>query len=209
MKTPSGRVVEKVTFNVSREYVREPNEGLYPSGGYVFRETDGVTITSDSWSSLVVAVSAYRVRRKLAPGAPWEEICNQYCASRPHVCSQVWGDRRQPEFNGTTATVISWLADMRAKKNSKELVYVSASEAKTRAAICAKCPMRFEWPSCKSCNKPVEAQRWKCLQGGSKAGMGLGACAKFKVDLDVAVSLDVDYVSSAGVPDVPAACWKI
>lgn len=200
--------LRRVVFDAPKSSMREPNKTLYPSGGYKFLNSDGVTLVGTSWETLEIAVMEHRKRHGLPPGEPWKEICAQYCTAHPELCSKPWGAQRHPDLNGTSATVLDWLDVVRKASEKGELEFVSPEEAKRRAAICKKCPLRVEWPSCVSCSKPTQALRWRILRGQQHSGAELGACTKFRIDLYVAVSLKHDFAPSARVSDVPKECWK-
>lgn len=180
------------------------NVNLYPKDGYLFKEKDGALIRSaKGWNDIIVRVKDYRRRNNLPAGDAETEVHAQACANNPTFCAETNYTPVPTSGRSLKGFVLRWLAELR--KNKDKIKYVSADEAKERAAICATCPFNRAIPEgCSPCKQAIRESR-KELLSKRVVNHSLNACDKLGTDLPTAVHLDEQRIEG---DDLPAHCWR-
>jgi hypothetical protein len=162
------------------------NVNLYPKDGYFFIEQDQSMHRGQSWTEVVSRVRSYRKRNQLPPGNP----------------EQVKAELRKTSLKGR---VLKWFNTIRKARAEREQQYVSETEAKARALVCANCPHNQPYPSgCGSCKAAVRASREEIL-GKRVADGRLNGCNVLGEDSATSVHLDQVRVNDA---ELPSFCWR-
>jgi len=182
------------------------NPNIFPKGGYFFRDSDGAKIFADSWPGVIRRVEAYRKRAGYPPGNPTDEVIAQVCARDGTVCVETTeayaSQLRKTSLKGR---VLQYLNRLRQNKTKEPPAFVDESEARRRAAVCAKCPKNTALPGgCASCKAAVTEMR-KDLLGPKFIDGRLEACIILGEDLPVSSHLDQQTV----IPEeLPGDCWR-
>jgi hypothetical protein len=186
--------------------MRRINVNLYPKDGYFFLETDGTNIRGQTWPGVVQRVINYRKRNGLPPGDPENEVSAQACKRNPILCvDEDPTTQRQLKITNLKGKVLAFLAGIRAIKAKKELRFVEASTAATRAGICAQCPNNQSLPEgCASCRKAVKEFQKEVL-GTRPIDGRISGCIVTGEDLPTSTNLDLQTVDS---PELPGFCWR-
>jgi hypothetical protein len=183
------------------------NVNLYPKDGYFFIEQDQSMHRGQSWTEVVSRVRSYRKRNQLPPGNPEQEIHDQACKRNESLChdenpEQVKAELRKTSLKGR---VLKWFNTIRKARAEREQQYVSETEAKARALVCANCPHNQPYPSgCGSCKAAVRASREEIL-GKRVADGRLNGCNVLGEDSATSVHLDQVRVNDA---ELPSFCWR-
>lgn len=183
------------------------NLNLYPRDGYYFKDSDGTVLRGQNWRQVAKKVVEYRKLAKLPPGNPDVEIAEQACARQPNLCHNVTKVVPINKALSLKSRVLKWLTQFRNLANSpQKLEYVTESEAKSRAEVCARCPMNVPLgpSSCSACKQAVTELR-KGIIGPRKVDGRLNACNILGVDLSTAMHLDEIRLDNG---DLPAHCWR-
>jgi hypothetical protein len=183
----------------------KPN--LYPSGGYVFRDSDGVKFTGNNWNAVIRALKEYRTRNKKPPGDPVREITEQACSNQPSLCFDDQGRAAPPIQVSLKAKALKWLYEFHKRLESEKLAFVTTEEAASRAAICRGCPSNVSMgvSGCSSCKQSFTEFRKNILGGARVQHSGVKGCGVLGVDLITAVHLDEIRVDN---PNLPVNCWR-
>jgi hypothetical protein len=183
------------------------NSNLYPSGGYFFKDEDGVVHRAKSWEKVALKLEDYRRRQKKNPGSPLVEVMAQACSRNPSLCYEDSGRPAPPKPpTSLKQRIILWLNSMLNAHRKVKLEMVTPAEADQRAQICASCP--FNTPmgvkSCSTCRQAVKVLRQELI-GSRKRDGRLEGCSLLGADLTAAVHLDEPRVPRG---DLPAHCWR-
>ena len=184
------------------------NVNLAPKSGYLFKETDGTTITGDHWSGVVSRVRAYRRRNKLPPGDPEAEVRNQACQRDPTICRRDDGTHAAAvKVASLKSRVLQWFAGIRKSGKRDISEFVSSELAQQRAEICAGCPQNQSLPDgCSSCKAAVKELRLEVIGGRKVDGRLVNhGCAVLGSDLATQAWLDLLTLDQA---ELPAHCWR-
>lgn len=183
------------------------NVNIYPKDGYFFKDSDGSTHRGKDWREVIVRVTNYRKRNKMAPGNPEQEVHDQACLRNAALChdenpEQIKNEVRKTSMKGR---VLKWLSGIRKIRAERELQFVPEDEAKQRAAICLNCPIHTHYPvGCGSCKAAVRESRKEIL-GPRNADERLNGCNVLGEDLGVSVHIEQVRVNNAELPD---QCWR-
>lgn len=182
------------------------NVNLFPTGGWTFKDTDGVVLVSDTYRFLVARVVDYRRRRGAAIGDVEAEIHVQLCQKNPGRCHDEYSGP-MPAPGGRKAgkslkvRVLEWLAAL----TRHEVFHISDTEMEQRRAICRGCPHNVEIaPGCRPCAIALKGLRAKLL-GHRPPPTDLNGCQILSQDLPTAVWLSDAPVDN---PALPSFCWK-
>lgn len=181
------------------------NVNLFPKDGYFFRDSNGTVLRAGNWPAVIKKVREYRQRAGFPPGDPATEVIAQACTRNPAYCYEKTHVAVAPQIS-LKARALQWLnAIMRIPKD--QLQFVSPAEAKSRAGICASCPMNQSLgvTSCNSCKQAFTEFRKQLLGGARVRDARLGGCAVLNCDLMTAMHLDEVRVDSAALPQ---HCWR-
>lgn len=188
------------------------NINLYPSGGWYFRDAEGVKHVGSSLQALVNTVRAYRERNALDIGDPEMDIVNQLCARDPGYCREevrrvptpAPGAPRNP-LSTLAQKVSSWVSQRFADRRMGRIKKVTASEAKRRAAICARCPKQLAFPStCGGCKENVNRLAAEAV-ANEVLDRSLQCCSILAEWTPTSV-----WIDSPPEPnnDLPVECWR-
>jgi hypothetical protein len=130
------------------------NENIYPPGGFVFKDGDGVTHLGDNLQGLVKTIARYRATTGQPAGDPEQEFLAKLCKRAPRVCL----GEDSPSLN------LKALAIYVAKHISKtSLAVTRGSASKTlqdgslavaRLEACKHCPHCVDWSKgCAPCQR--------------------------------------------------------
>lgn len=183
--------------------MREINNNVYPKEGYFFRESDGSRQFGQTWNGVIARVIAYRKRAGLPPGNPREEVINQACQRTPILCTEDNGAREEQLKRSSLKTrVLQWMTAQRANQDKR---FVEESLARSRAAVCAKCPKNTALPGgCASCIAAVKGLRTEIIGRRFQDGR-LNACMVLGEDCNSAAHLDLQTVENG---ELPVECWR-
>lgn len=179
---------------------------VYPKSGYIFKESDGTTITGNNWSGVIARVRLYRKRNNLPPGDPETEVHAQACARNPSLCIQDDGGttKRATQEASLKGRVIKWFAELRKRSFS----FVSPELAHQRAQVCKRCPMNKGLPEgCANCRAVLKELRRAVLGSGRIGEDALlhHGCTVLGFEQATAVHLDDPTEVNN---ELPAECWK-
>lgn len=196
------------------------NVNIRPSGGYVFRETDGSMHRAGNWAAVIQRVREYREREGRSVETLAEEVMTQACERYPSLCRPeahnipaegvapvrppIMVSMNEPSLK---ARILMWLSQLFGNQVRNEpLAYVSAEEAAARESICAVCPKNeiFMGSGCASCKTSLRDYRNGIIPGRAQYNR-LNGCAILGVDLVTAVHLDEVRVNN---PTLPENCWR-
>jgi hypothetical protein len=191
--------------------LQQPNPNLYPTRGFLFRESNGVEVRSDDgWSSLIQKVKQYRALTNQPAGDPQSEVFEQVCAAQPTLCNttNVASSFPQDPSVKLGIDIGLWLVEVRIRDARNALERVSSEEASKRASICRACPKNHGWKvSCKSCDAAGKTIVAEVRRHGPEVNAeGLHGCAIFGHHNETACRLKLD--PAAPREDVPDACWR-
>ncbi len=152
--------------------MREINRNLYPSGGYHYIERDNTVLKGESWAVVEKAVAFYRKQRGFPVGDVHRDVMEQACDRNPGLCYDSVPGRpvttRTPTIKGR---VFEWLGQLSRIARKAALDYVSDTQARSRAAICARCPAQKSFAShCSACESSLTALRESVLAGRKARG---------------------------------------
>lgn len=188
------------------------NENMYPDGGWWFRDSDGVKHTGSSFRALLKTVRAYRERAAIEIGDLEVEVVNQLCARNPGYCREE-PQRVAPAPSGAPRNAIStlaqkvssWVSRRFADRRMGRLKKVTASEAKRRAQICAKCPKQTAFPStCGGCKENVNRLAAEAV-ANETLDRSLQCCSVLAEWTPASVWVDSPPEPN---PDLPNECWR-
>lgn len=183
------------------------NNNLYPSGGFFFKDADGVVHREKSWAKVAAKVTAYRARAGKPIGEPLAEVMQQACQRNPSLCYEDGIRPASPKPpTSLKQRAILWLNTMLGIHRKTKLELVTPAEAERRAQICATCPLNTPMgvSSCASCKQAAKVLRQELI-GARKRDQRLEGCSVLGVDLVSAVHLDEPRVARN---DLPAHCWR-
>ena len=184
------------------------NKNMYPEGGYIFQNSDGVKFRGDGWKDLYRIVREYRERNGQPPGDPEAEISAWHCARTPGYCH---GDA-QPlpppsPMHTVNGRVLNWfgtkLGEFRMFGRANR---VAREEAGRRSAICAACPKQIAYSSaCESCLNSVRSARAILLGEEGSVHKALHPCVVLGEDCQTSIHLTEPPSTDR---DLPAHCWR-
>ena len=179
------------------------NPNLYPSGGYVFIDADGVSIRGDSWPGVIKWLKNYRARSGQSSGDPEKEVMAQACKNNPALCTEESEAYRvQLKESNLKSRVLGWLQRILALPEKR---FVFEHDARNRTGVCASCPFNKALPKgCSSCRAAVEESR-KNIIGGRSQDSRAESCTILGEDINSAAW--IEQVADAN-PDLPPHCWR-
>jgi len=197
------------------------NVNLRPSGGYVFKNSDGSMHRGGNWPIVIQKVIGYRQRHGQSIGNVEEEVMAQACERYPGLCKPEAqnilpggkGNIKRPSQTVSIRTpplksrVLLWLAHLfSARIRGQIFGYVLADEAAARESICAACPQNqpLGGSGCSSCKKALSDYRDVTIPNLRRFER-LGGCVILGVDLVTSVHLDEIRVDN---PSLPMNCWR-
>lgn len=182
------------------------NSNLYPKGGYVFTDANGIKHAGDSWPGVIAKVRRYRERAGQPVGDVAGEVIAQACTQNPGLCRSEDPNYAIMLNKATLKTrVLKWLSTLRDLRQTQPPVFVSGEERTARANVCATCPANNPLPSgCSSCLKALTELR-KSVIGGRFIDGRLNGCGILGEDLPASVHLEQTRVSNS---DLPPQCWR-
>lgn len=170
-----------------------------------FVDSDGTVHTAGDWDTLEAKVTGYRGRRGLASGNPKQEIEAQACSKWSDRCYDAT-PRSLPETRSELNTrILNWVGNVVAFIHRG---FVSAEEAKRRAAICASCPRQTHWQnSCAACRMQVNRVAKELLDGKTLTDQmkNLNGCDVLGEDTRISIWV---RQAPAGVAELPENCWR-
>lgn len=183
------------------------NQNLYPDGGYVFLDADGVKHRGDSWRDLFRLLKEYRERNGKTPGDPEAEVFTQHCARTPGLCHAPPGPPPAPLAAGINHRVLNWLSHVLTNKRQNGTpALIAPEEAARRATICAVCPKQQSLSSaCEACLQSVRDARKVILAEQTPANQALHPCGVLGEDTFCSVHLNLKPEND---PALPAHCWR-
>lgn len=183
------------------------NPNLYPDGGYIFTDADGVKHRGDSWKDLFRLIREYRARNGKPDGNVEAEVNTQHCAKTPGLCHAPPGPPPAPLAAGINHRVLNWLSHILTNRRQNGTpAHVSPAEAARRASICAVCPRQQALSSaCEACLHSIRDARKVILAEQTPANHGLSPCSALGEDCFVSVHLKLKPEKD---PALPANCWR-
>lgn len=196
------------------------NINIRPSGGYVFRETDGSMHRAGNWAAVIQKVKEYRQRKNQNVDTLEAEVMEQGCKRYPSLCRPeaqnippqgIVSARPVPVSRADPpafkARVLMWMSHLfGARTRNEPIALVSPDEAAARESICATCPQNqpFIGSGCSSCKTAVANYRDGIIPGRPRYDR-LRGCLILGTDLVTAVHLDEVRIEN---PALPANCWR-
>lgn len=186
--------------------MRQINRNLFPKDGFCFKDQDGVRIFAATWAGVITRVTNYRARHGFPIGNVEEEVMNQACKNNPGYCTDENAAYTHEVSRASLKNrVLLWFLQMRKRKESESIGITSDAEARSRAAVCAGCPMNQNLPSgCSSCKQAVEESR-KQLIGSRFVDGRLDSCQVLGEELNTTIHLDLVRVENNALP---GNCWR-
>jgi hypothetical protein len=188
--------------------VKRINVNLFPKGGFIFKESDGTTISGNTWEGVKARVRSYRKRNNLPPGDPDNEVRAQACQRDPVICHEDDGQHRAAiKIANLKSRVLQWFSSLKSRNSHEPLRIGDSENAKRRGDICAVCPHNKELPDgCSSCRAAISELRIN-LVGGQKFDSRLiqHGCNILGADLAAQVYIDDETVDN---PELPDNCWR-
>lgn len=185
------------------------NVNLYPKGGHVFKNVDGVTIVGTTWDGVIARLRAYRKRNGQPEGDPAREVMAQACANNPGLCvDENQAYKSQLKVTTLKGRMLSWFMELKRERNREPLQFVDTLEAKRRSDICRGCPMNKEISEgCSSCRAALVELRKEFLGTGRAVDEGLvqHGCLVIGADLATQVHLDLRTIEHS---ELPQHCWR-
>lgn len=165
-------------------YALKKNSHKAPYGGHQFNEL-GTVLRGDSFDELVEKLKNFRLMNARQLGKPDQDILHYYAENWPWLV-----ERTEGEFVPTDANFESWKSWIHGIWNKAPSRIVATAEAKTRWAVCEKCPfnrpMQFE-------DSPEVAElkrRAFLLKRGIDVPSNIGFCAVHRADIGVLSFID-------------------
>ncbi len=185
---------------------RVMNANLHPHAGFVYKNPDGVVLSSDSWAGVIARVKLHRKRAGLEPGNPEKEVMEYACSKNPSLCRD--GDetyREKLKITTLKSRVLAWLALAIRHLKAGKLEW-SAQHVAARSHVCYGCPHNraLEDSGCGSCVKTLAALRQEAA-GIRPYDARLHCCSILGEDLNASVWLERE---TAAVPELPDFCWR-
>lgn len=183
------------------------NPNLFPSGGWYFKDADGVKHKSNSFANLIKTVTQYRERRGQAMGNPTQEIMVQTCGRNPGFCrdGHTVPVPEAPSSN-MMAKILNFLTWLIQEKRLGHLRLIDRDVALARAHICAQCPRQRSLPTtCGSCKAGVANSRRAILDGQEPVHAGIQVCSVLEEDVATVVHIAVPQRHDV---TLPAECWR-
>lgn len=188
------------------------NVNMSPRDGYIYRDTQGVIHTAESWKSLCQKVRKYRESNKLPMGDPELDVMSQACQRNSDLCHEGESFKFPPQDKNPKSAVkprlLAWLNDWRkaVEERHERLVFVSQEEAAARAEVCARCDKNVLLPDgCSACRAALTGLRNVVIGSHRHVDKRLGGCEVIGSDLPAATHLDEIRI---GEPALPANCWR-
>ena len=182
------------------------NSNVFPKGGFVFLDENGVNHNGGSWAGVIGKVRNYRQRAGVPVGDVAAEVIAQACRTNPGLCREDSPAYAEALQKATLKTrVLRWISTFRERAEKEPLIFVSDEERKQRANVCAVCPHNDSLPGgCASCAKALKELRKKVI-GARLDDARLQACGWLGEDLPSAVHLEQVRVTYDALP---ANCWR-
>lgn len=188
--------------------MKKINPGLYPSGGYIFVERDGVKIVGGSWSGVAARLAAYRKRKGEAPGDTLREVMSQACERNPGYCSEESeATKQQIKIVSLKGRILKWFSELKSRNAREPIQFVDTHTALSRAGVCITCPFNRELQEgCSSCRIAVDALRRQTIGDRTPHdSLRMRGCEVLGIDMATAVHLDEVTVENN---ELPAHCWR-
>jgi hypothetical protein len=186
----------------------EVNPNLFPPGGFVFKDEDGMEVRGSDLPGLVQAVESYRRQTGGSLVDVYGEVVAQICGNTPHVCRDVPASEvgPTPAQKALVARVVAAALMFRREVASGSVKFVKANEAYGRASICERCPRRKEWARfCPPCKKnATEVLEAAVRPNELVASVKGAACELAGDDLSAAVWEE----NPERLNGVPSICWR-
>lgn len=184
------------------------NPNLYPTGGWFFKDANGVRHTASGFNALINTVTQYRHRNGFPLGDPYAEVTAQLCSRAQNFCKDsnqvaVPPGGRVPAHLGQK--LLDRLGALVREKRFGRIKKVPDAEAQRRAEICANCPKQTALPlTCGACITDVEKMRRGVLER-DPIHQGIQACIVWQDDLQTAVHLET---GGSDHSELPSFCWR-
>lgn len=204
----------------------EPNPGLHPPLGFLFKEGDGTRFRGTSWPEVIEKVRQYREQHGKPAGDVSGDVFRQVCKNSPQYCRDesapkvrkpsprdVKPDGPRPAAHpgvaaggNVVAAVTNWIARLMNLKRKGQLGFVPVPEARRRAAICAQCPKQTSVTgSCGGCMNALRASKAIILSGQGVVEKAISGCKALGEDTSVSIHL---VQGASGEGSLPANCWR-
>lgn len=184
------------------------NNSLWPPGGFVYTDSDGLVHSGNNVEDLARRITDYRARRGLPIGNPAAEVTEQLCRNFPSRCLK--GEPpsektlKQSRANAVSTSVGVWLRETWANLSRRLIKWVPEETVKERVKICLACPQHDRIAgSCASCQESQNAVSFQLRAGRDRVSGVLNTCTHFKTDARVDVLIDQPTITNA-----PEGCWK-
>lgn len=184
------------------------NINLFPSGGFIFKTEDGVTITGSNWNGVAARLAAYRKRNGLPLGNPYTEVMDQACKRNPGYCHQSNGvTEAQLKIVSLKSRILKWFSDLKERRKRQPTQFVNTHTSLLRAGECIRCPYNREiQEGCGSCRAALRELRSDAIEGRTPHdSLVMHGCEILGTDLAAAVHIDEVTIEN---PQLPPTCWR-
>jgi hypothetical protein len=182
------------------------NEGLFPPGGWKFKDATGVLHLGHDLASLVKVLANYRASAGLPPGDPEGEIVAAICKRSPQICT----GRPSPkvDLQALAIYVANFIskASLFVARHGKRQTIQDPTLAEARLMACKHCPHCVDWSvGCAPCQKGSETtvgnaiHPHRVIPGSEKL-----ACALARDSLAI-TPFDMN---PAPIQSAPEHCWR-
>jgi hypothetical protein len=185
------------------------NQSLYPSGGFVLTDAEGITHRGSNVTTLATEIAEYRLRRGLPPGNPIAEVHEYLCARFPQRCL----DEDPPstevlartQANTLMANVAIWLRETWRRLSFRQVKWVANDEVvRTRVETCQACPFHQSvGQDCPVCEESRNQISFQLRAGRDRISHVLRTCTRYERDARVDVLME-----ETPDPQAPVNCWK-
>lgn len=184
-------------------YVLRKNSHKAPFGGHQFHEY-GTTIRADSYPELVEKVKNFRLVNSLAFGNPEQDILHYYSENWPWLV-----ERKEDTYVQTDSNYETWKNWIQKAWKKPPARIVATAEAKTRWAVCEKCPFNRPLNFPDSPELEELKKRAFLLKRGIDTPSTIGYCAVHRCDIGVLSFIDnaEDFSSKKQKGGSYGDCW--
>ena len=193
--------------------MQRPTQGLFPPNGFKHLDAaTGITFSGDSWHDVARKLEGYRRANGMSVGSPLDEVFDRFCREFPHYChrtdrEQVFVEMQNTD-HGFGNRVVGWVSSVVSSVHLQQKV--SEGEARTRAAICARCPMQRDWTTSCGCNLGQVAQLRNYLLKThqiteTNESRSLRACGTLAEETSLSVWVKQPPVNQGQ----PENCWRM
>ena len=188
--------------------MRTWNPHLYPPGGFVFKDADGIEHRGGNIEDLAYKIAEYRLRRDMPPGNPVAEATEQLCTRYPSRCRRTLASSgavlAKTKANALMSAVAVWLRETWRRVATRQVTWASTDVVKARVATCLACKYhQVASVDCPTCQDSLDRVSFQLRAGRDRDSGRLSMCNHYQRDARVDVLLE-----DPPDPQAPEPCWK-